>query len=146
MDQMGQGAQEMPADVKKKSAAEQPRDLVNVLTRHQDLKLQALPKSADIEGRPADVIFVHHDDISGWKIYLDQETHRIVRMDYRDQSPTGAPVNAQELLMNYQDVGDGISWPHTRQILHDEEPFITLDVTSIDFNTGVDSGLFQMPE
>jgi len=145
MDMM-RGAQEMPADVRDRAKAEQIRDLVHVLTAYPELKLQALAQPAEIDGRPADVVYVRNDAVEGWKVYLDQETHRIVAMDYRDQGMNGAPVMARMVMSDYKDVGRGIAWPHTRKILHDGEPFATLTLDSIQLDPGVDGSVFQMPE
>jgi predicted Zn-dependent peptidase len=129
LDQM-QGPQEMPTELKERA----------------NLELQALGKTEEVDGGQADVIHVRHDKVQGWKIYVDQATHRIVRMDYRTESPTGGPVLAKEFMKDYREIADGVSWPHGREVLHDDEPFLTMEILSVKVNTGVDPATFQMPE
>lgn len=139
------GPEKMPPELLQESRISQVRDYLNVLGSFGDWKLQALPDQVEVEGHPCDVVYVRNDLVQGWKIYLDAQTHRIIRMDYRDRSMmTGAPVHAQELFGDYRTVA-GIAWPYERKILHDGELIATLTTTSLKVNTGVDPEVFAMP-
>jgi zinc protease len=143
MDQ-GQGAQAMPPPLAAKMKAESERDLLHVLTTYPQLKLQALP-DGELEGQAANVVFVQSESTKGWKIYLDPQSKRILGMEYRDQAMDGSPVLATEIYGDYQDV-DGVSWPRSRKLLHDGDPFISMSVTAVKINSGVDDSQFKMPE
>lgn len=144
MDMM-QGPQAMPADMRQDYEAEKQRELLYVLTHYKDMELQALPGEEEVDGRPASVVYVHSDQVKEWKIFLDKENHRVVRMEYRDKGMTGNPVLAQLNLSDYKDV-QGMMWPYKRVILHDGETLATLDVTSIKVNSGVMDSVFSMPQ
>jgi predicted Zn-dependent peptidase len=138
------GVQPMPPEARAEFEAERERELRKVLTGHAGLKLQALPGESDVEGRPALAVFVHSERITEWTIFVDKETGRIVRMDYRDRSMEGNPVLAKVLFEDYREV-NGIQWPHRRRIFQDDAPLATLDVTSLKVNTGVGAEVFRKP-
>jgi hypothetical protein len=141
---VGRGPQAMPPDMTAKMEAEQDRDLLHLLTGYPELKLQALP-AGELEGHPANIVFVHTDRIKGWKVYLDPESNRVLGMEYRDEGMDGSPVLATEVFGDYKEV-DGVAWPHSRKLFHDGEPFITMSVTALKVNSGVDESQFKMPE
>ena len=143
MDAM-QGAQDMPPEMLAEMDGQRERDLWFVLTGYQRLKLQALPEESNVEGRPALAVFVASDRVKNWTIYLDKETHRIVRMDYGDRGITGAPVQAKESFEDYRQVG-GIWWPYKHRLVHDDAPLANLTVTSVKVNTGVTANAFKKP-
>jgi hypothetical protein len=66
-------------------------------------------------------------------------------MDYKTKSElTGGPVTAQELMGGYKAVG-GIQIAHSTRILYDGEPFISVTLTSVKVNSGVDPAIFKKP-
>jgi hypothetical protein len=142
-----QGPGAMPADARANYEDQNERDLVKLLTGFEGYQFQALEEDAEVNGRPADVVFVLSDRVKNWRIFFDRETHRIVRMDFKDKNMmTGAPVMAQMNLGDYKDIDEGITWPHTLEVLQDGESLITLSVTSVLINSGVDDSIFKMPE
>lgn len=143
--QTPRGIEDLPADFIADAQAERARDLLVVLTQYSGLKAQALASAADVDGRPADVVYVQHDLVKGWKIYLDRASHLIVRMEYRDKSPiTGATVTVQEQFADYRKAG-AVSWPYARKVLHDGELFGDFKVSSFTTNTGAADALFAKP-
>ena len=143
MDAM-QGPQDMPAEMLTQAQGDRERQLWNVLTHHDQLKLQAMPGETDVNGHPALGVFVASDKVKDWTIYVDKETHRIVRMDYRDRGLTGAPVMAKDFFEDYRQV-DKIWWPYKHRIEHDDAPLATMTVTSIKANSGLTAETFKKP-
>jgi predicted Zn-dependent peptidase len=141
---VGRGPQAMPPDMASKMEAERERDLLHLLTSYSELELQALP-AGELEGKAAEIVYVRSGQTKGWKIFLDPGTHRVLGMEYRDEGMDGSPVLATEILGEYKEV-DGVAWPHSRKLLHDGDPFITMNVTAFKINTGVDDSQFKMPE
>jgi zinc protease len=139
-----QGPQDMPAEAMAQFQAEHERQLWNVLTGHATMKLQALPGDVDVEGHPAYAVFVPSDRVKDWTIYLDKETHRVVRMDYRDRGMTGGPVRAKDFFEDYRQV-DKFWWPYRHRIVQDDAPLATLTVTSVKANTGLTADTFKKP-
>ncbi len=144
MDQM-QGPQPMPAEDMAKFEAQQERDLMNLLDSYPDLKLQALAETAEVEGMVCDVVYVHSENVKAWKIYVDQDSKLIARMDYRDTDFMGSPVLASEVLLDYREI-EGFMWAYHRKILHDGDQVIELKADGDPvLNGGIDAGLFKMP-
>ena len=104
----------------------------------------AVPEAVSVEGRPAQAIFVASERVKNWTIYVDQENHRIVRMDYRDRGMDGSPVEAKVLFEDYRQV-DGIWWPYQRRLFHEDTPLATLTVTSLKVNSGLAAEVFKKP-
>ncbi len=143
--QSPQGVQDLAPDAMAEQKAENERDLYVFLNTYPTMKIQALPDPVDVDGKPADVLFIRSPNIKQWRVYLDQGTHRIVRMEYRSRNPmTGAPVMAQESIQDYKKVG-GIQWPHKRELRQDGDPFATSTVTVVKLNTGVAESVFAKP-
>jgi hypothetical protein len=141
-----QGPEAMPEEMRADIEAARARDYLSVLAGYRELQGQALPDLATIEDQVCDVVYVRHDLVEGWKIFLDQATHRIVRMEYRDKSMmTGKPVTAWEDFGDYREV-EGLVWPHQRKVWHDEDMLATLTTTSIAVNTGLEVSAFAMPD
>jgi hypothetical protein len=146
MDAM-QGPQVMPADARANFDDQSERDLVKLLTGYKNYQFQALEEDAEVNGSPVDVVYVISDRVKNWRIFFDRETHRIVRMDFKDKNVmTQAPVMAQMNMGDYKDIGEGISWPHSIEVLHDGELLISLSSTSVLVNSEVDASIFDMPE
>ncbi len=143
--QSPRGVQDIPGPALAEQKSENERDLLTFLTSYPDMKIQSLPDPEPVDGKPADVLFVHSDAVKQWKVYLDKDTHRIVRMDYRTRNPmTGSPAMAQETLSDYRTVS-GFQWPHKRVVLQDGDPFATVTVNSVKVNTGVQDSVFKKP-
>ena len=91
------------------------------------------------------MVLIQNPLVEAWKVYVDRQSRLVVRMDYRTQSElTGQPVIAQELLGDYRTVG-GIQMAHTTRILYEGEPFLTVTLTSVKVNSGVDPAIFKKP-
>jgi len=139
------GVQDMPAEAVTAARTEQERDWATLLRDPGKYKAQALPNPVNVEGFPADVVLIHSSLIEGWKVYVDKQSHLVVRMDYQTKSElTGTMVTAQELMSGHKAVG-GLQIPHTVKILYDGEPFLSLTLTSAQVNSGVDPALFKKP-
>ncbi len=140
-----QGLADMKPEDLQEAARARARDLLTVMTEGDTWRVQSLSEPAEVDGRPADVVLVRGAPVEGWKIFFDRESHRIVRMEYRDRSPlTGTTGVWQETLGDYQPEGD-ILWPRSRSVLIEGEPFLSLKVKNLAINTGVSDAEFQKP-
>jgi zinc protease len=139
------GVEDMPPEALAAARQEQTRDLTTLLRDPSKVKAQALAEPVDVEGFPADVVLIQTPIVEGWKVYVDKQSHLVVRMDYKTKSElTGGPVTAQELMGGYKAVG-GIQIAHSTRILYDGEPFISVTLTSVKVNSGVDPAIFKKP-
>lgn len=140
-----QGAQDMPAEVRRDMENGQVRDYASILANHGDMRFQALPTQVEAEGRICDVVFVPSEAVAGWKIYIDATSHELVQMEYRDRSMmTGAPVSAREVFAAYAPL-DGLAWPRERRVYHDGELLAEIAVETIEANTGLTPEAFAKP-
>ena len=139
------GVEDLPPEAIAAARREQERDLTTFLHDPSTVRAQALPEPVDVEGFPADVVLIHNPLVEGWKVYVDQQSHLVVRMDYKTKSEmTGAQVTAQELLGGYKAVG-GVQIAHNTRILYDGEPFLSVTLISVKVNSGVDPAVFKKP-
>ncbi len=112
---------------------------------YETLAAQALPDTAMIGEQVCDVIYVRSDTVEGWKIFLDQPTHRLLRMEYRDKGMmSGTPVTTWEDFGDYRQV-EGLLWPHHRKVSEDGVPMVELTTTSVAMNSGLERSAFAMP-
>ncbi len=137
---------EMTPDMLESSRQNIRRSLLTVLWEHPMLKAQALPDPAEVNGRDAFVLAIHDEQVAGWRLYIDAGTHLILRMDHRGVVPGGSGYEGvvSELYGDFREVG-GLSWPHTRKIVAEDRTFATVNITSMEINTGLTPGDFAKP-
>ncbi len=82
---------------------------------------------------------------SGYVItyYVDPETYLISRTKQKSYDEMLAEVEEVTVLSDYKKV-DGIMTPHTITVLRDGIEFVTLTLTSVEFNTGLEDSFFLM--
>lgn len=140
------GPEEMPAEMRTDIERARVRDYLNVLMRYEGLMAQALPETETVGETVCDVIYVRSETVEGWKLFLDQSNHRLVRMEYRDKGMlTGTPVTTWEDFGDYRPI-EGLLWPHHRTVSEDGTPFVELTTTSVTMNTGLTTAKFAMPQ
>lgn len=137
---------EMTPDMLQSSRQSVRRSLLTVLWEHPILKAQALPDPEEVGGRQAVVLAILDEQVTGWRIYIDAETHFILRMDHRGIVPGGSGYEGvvSELYEDFREVG-GLTWPHTRKIVAEDRTFATVNITSIEMNTGLTPADFARP-
>lgn len=123
------------------------RSLLTLLREHTALEAQALPDPADVNGRQAVVVAIQDEIVEGWKIYIDAETHLILRMDHWGVVPGGSGYHGvvSELYEDFRKVA-GLTWPHTRRIVAEDRDFATVKITSIAVDTGLTREDFAKPQ
>ena len=140
--QSPQGVMDMPSDQLDQAQKKRFSDLVRLFGHFSDLKVQALP-SAEVEGKPVDVLVIA-DDRGNWvKLFLDAVDHRLVKKEYPDQGMAG-PVQAEDSYGDYRKVS-GLLFPFRTKTKHDGEDFAETTVGKIQVNTGLDESLFARP-
>ncbi|MBK8229875.1 MAG: insulinase family protein [Candidatus Eisenbacteria bacterium] len=141
-----QGTQDLSPEQLADKRREWSREYFGFLREHATLKAQALRQPGEVNGAPADVVYIHSDAVRGWKLYLDPKTHLIAKMEYKDRHPVdGGPATAEEYYTDWKPVS-GLQWPHTRKIFLNGDLFGTMTTTSVQLNTGVDRSAFARPK
>jgi len=127
------------------------RDLPQSVVRRQDADLRrghVLYKPApsgvtyrgadEVEGRAVDVIQIA--DVAGapLRLFLDQETHDLLKRVYVGDAPDGSMAQVEEFLSNYVLVG-GFRWPTTKRVVRNGKIATTSTASNFEVNQGLDS-------
>ena len=78
-------------------------------------------------------------------LYLDPETYLIYKTKGLTLNQMGVEVEQETFLSDYKEV-EGVMVPHTITSYQDGEEFITITLTEVSFNTGLEDSFFKMSE
>lgn len=96
-----------------------------------------------IEGKDYFVLEQTFSDGFQSTMYVDSGTY----LTYKSQSTTvnqmGIEVEAETFLRDYKEI-DGMMVPHTITTYQEGEEFMTMSVTEVSFNSGLEDSFFQM--
>lgn len=97
----------------------------------------------EIEGK--EYLILEQTFSDGFKalIYIDPETYLPYKTKSKTLNQMGVEVEAETILEDYKPV-EGMMTPHTLTVFQDGEEFITITITEISYNTGLEDSLFQM--
>lgn len=118
------------------------RDPYALLGKADTFKAQRLEQT-EMEGVLCDPVFIHHDAVKEWVIYLDAETSMPVRMDYRSIGQSG-PVSESSVYGDWKTV-NGVKAAGSLEVRHDGEKAFGVKFTTVELNTEPDATLFQKP-
>jgi hypothetical protein len=89
-----------------------------------------------VDGRTADVIELFDVGDTPLRLYLDRETHDVLKRMYVGDAPDGTMSQVEEILSDYKAVG-GIRWPHKMRTTRNGKPGPSSTVVNVAVNTGV---------
>ena len=78
-------------------------------------------------------------------LYLDPETYLIYKTKGLALNQMEVEVEQETFLSDYKEV-EGVMFPHTITSYQDGEEFITITITEVSFNTGLEDSFFKMSE
>ncbi len=139
--QPGQGVVELPKEAVAELRKQIWRDHEFILLRHREKGTRvASPGPQTVGGVTYDVVTITSPDgQNSVTLYLDQKTHLISVLTFREQG-----IEAIESYADYR-VVDGIQIAHRRQT-KSLEALLQAEVTSVSFNIKTDAALFSKPE
>jgi len=76
-------------------------------------------------------------------MYLDSETYLIYKTKAMAMNQMGVEIEAESFMSDYTEV-EGTMIPFTLTIYQDGEEFMTMEVTEIKYNSGLDDSFFKM--
>ena len=137
-----QGTQDLDESQKNDMKKSLFRDMIRLfqMSESEVLIVQALGET-EIEGKSTEGILIKDDEGNSLKVYLDKETHLVVKREYQGTTMRGV-ATMEEFLSDYRDVG-GIKVPFHLDIKADGEPYIEVDLQEIEINTEIDPALFE---
>ena len=137
-----QGTQDMNESQRKDMQKSLFRDQVRLFQMSEEdvLTVQAV-EGVDVNGTETEGILIKDIEGNSIKLYLDPETHYVIKREYQGTTMMGV-ATLEELLSDYKDV-DGIMVPFRLDIKANGEPYIAVDVQEVQFNTEVDPALFE---
>ncbi|MCK4306137.1 MAG: insulinase family protein [Candidatus Eisenbacteria sp.] len=132
----------MPEEIEE-ARLERIRTPFHFLAHWEEMTWQGL-EPQEIEGTLCEAVYARDSDVKEWILYFDAKTHLLRAMDYASRGQQG-PMGVREFLNDYRKVG-GVRIPHAFKSLHDGDPFMELNLKSIEVNVPVDEALFKRPE
>jgi outer membrane lipoprotein-sorting protein len=98
-----------------------------------------------IEEKDFHVLVQTHAD--GWEatLWVDKETNLVHKSKAETVNEMGVEVEAESFTTDYQEV-NGMMVAHTMNIYQDGEEFMTITLTEVNFNTGLEESFFKMEE
>ncbi len=78
-------------------------------------------------------------------IYLDPETYLVYKTKGLTLNQMSVEVEQESILSDYKEV-EGMMIPHTITSYQDGEEFMTITLTGMNFNTGLEDSFFKMSE
>ena len=78
-------------------------------------------------------------------IYLDPETYLVYKTKALTLNQMSVEVEQESVLSEYKEV-EGMMIPHTITTYQDGEEFMTITLTEVSFNTGLEDSFFKMSE
>ena len=98
----------------------------------------------EVMGKSAVTLLVKQPSGEMLKIFISEETHYIVKMEFRE-TEQGVTLNKESLMDDYRDV-DGVKIPYHIVQNVEGEQFTETRINSVMLNTEVDDSLFQEPK
>jgi predicted Zn-dependent peptidase len=86
---------------------------------------------ADVRGAVADVVLMSPPSGRTFKVFVDRGTQRIVKQESRGKNLQGAPVAEEVFYEDYRRAPNGVQLPHRVTLIHDGEPFLSSETTSL---------------
>ncbi len=137
-----QGVQDMGDSELKEMKASLFRDMIRLfqMSDGQQLTVQAID-DIDILGKKAQGILVKDADGNSVKMYLDAETHLLVKREYQGATMMGMGT-LEESLSDYRKIGN-IMFPFHAEVKANGQSYVTVDIQDVQLNTAIDPALFQ---
>lgn len=137
-----QGTQDLDESKRKEMRASLFRDMVRLfqMSDGDALTIQALGE-LEVEGRTTEGLLIKDTEGNSVKMYLDPETHLIVKREYQGTTMMGV-ANLEEYLSDYREVA-GVKIPFHAKVLANGEPYVELEVQEVQFDTEIDPTLFE---
>jgi outer membrane lipoprotein-sorting protein len=136
--------EEMP----EQQAAEMKRDampLVSILYPEKYGLSFALKEKEKIEDKDYFVLEMTFPDGFKATLYIDPETYLIYKTKAKAMGQMGVEVESEQFASDYKKV-NGMMMAHSITIFNDGEEYLTITITEVNFNTGLEDSLFKMSE
>jgi outer membrane lipoprotein-sorting protein len=98
-----------------------------------------------IEGKDCFILEAAYSDGYKLTIYVDSKTYLSYKTKALSLDMMEVEVDTETVLSDYKKV-DGTMIPHTIVIIQNGEVFMTITLTEVSFNTGLEDSLFKMNE
>ena len=140
------GIQPLPPEAIKSlkdSVFRDPIHLLVHLTQSENINIH-FAGSEEVAGSPVSVLVTEQPSGEMLKIFISEETHYIVKLDFRE-TEQGVTLNKENIYSDFRDV-EGIRIPFGFVQKIDGNPYIDSRNTDVKFNIEIDETLFERPE
>ena len=98
----------------------------------------------EVMGKPTAIVLVKQPSGEMLKVFISEETHYIVKMEFRE-TEQGVALNKESVMDDYRDV-NGVKIPYHLVQNVEGEQFTETHISSVTINAELDESLFQEPE
>ena len=98
----------------------------------------------EVMGKPAAILLVKQPSGEMLKVFISEETHYIVKMEFRE-TEQGVALNKESVMDDYRDV-NGIKIPYHLVQNVEGEQFTETRISSVTINAELEESLFQEPK
>lgn len=140
------GIQPLPPEAIKSlkdSVFRDPIRLLVHLTQSENANIH-FARSEEVAGTPVSVLVTEQPSGEMLKIFISEETHYIVKLDFRE-TEQGVTLNKENIYSDFRDV-EGIRIPFGFVQKIEGNQYIDSRNTDVKFNTEIDETLFERPE
>ncbi len=139
------GTQPLPPEISKSFNDSVFRETIPLLINlTQNIIPVQYSGTEEVQGNPAAILLVKQPSGEMLKIFISEETHLIVKYAFRE-TEQGVTLNKEQHFSDYRDV-NGVKMPYHIVQTVNGNPYIENRISSIEFNTGLDETLFEIPE
>ncbi|MCD6194044.1 MAG: outer membrane lipoprotein-sorting protein, partial [Candidatus Aminicenantes bacterium] len=78
-------------------------------------------------------------------LYVNPDTYLVYKTKARTTNQMGVEVEAETMFSEYKKI-EGVMVPQKLTIYQDGEEFMTMTITEVKFNTGLEDSFFKMPD
>ena len=90
----------------------------------------------EIDGRPVEIIELFDIGDTALRLFLDTETHDVLKRMYVGDAPDGTMAQVEEILSDYKTIG-GIRWPHRMRTTRNGQAGPASTISGVQVNQGL---------
>ena len=125
----------MPADAVGRIRADLARSHVMLAPPPEISDVQFL-RSEEVDGRPTDVIEIRDVGGTPLRLYVDVDSHDVVKQVFIGDAPDGTMSQVEEFYSDFREIG-GYRWHHKRKVVRNGKPALESETSNLKVNSGL---------
>lgn len=129
------GIQPMPEDAVGRIRADLARSHVMLAPPPERSDVRFL-RSEEVDGRPASVIEIRDVGGTPLRLYVDVDSHDVVKQVFMGDAPDGTMSQVEEFYSDFREIG-GYRWHHKRKVVRNGKPALESETSNLKVNSGL---------